>query len=153
MSGYAWAIWVCVGVALLIIELIGTTFYLLWAGLAAIVAGVCAWVFPEVWWVPWVTFVVVGIVLLLITRRYLHKLHGMETVPSNVETVIGKQGQVIDTIDARENRGRVRIDSEEWRARGPGFLQEGARVEVQAIQGATLIVVAIDEAETAPEAE
>jgi membrane protein implicated in regulation of membrane protease activity len=57
--------------------------------------------------------------------------------------VLGKCGYVVEELDPDSPRGRVRIDSEEWRAETPDgtSLPEGTRVSVQRIEGTRLIVV------------
>ena len=140
MADYWWAVWISVGVVLLIIELIATSFYLLWAGAAAIIAGIAAKLVPEAEWLPWVVFAVAGVILLFFTRRYASKLHGAALVPSNVDAMIGRRGRVVEAIDPAANRGRVRIESEEWRARAREFIAEGTLVQVLSIQGATVMV-------------
>ena len=130
----AWAIWMIAGVALLILELISMSFFLLWLAVAAILTGVVA-IFVHIWWVQWVVFAILSIVLLLATRPLARSIHGRVTQPSNVDALIGSRALVIETIDPLKNIGRVRIGSDEWRARAEQAIPLDAWAEVISVAG------------------
>ncbi len=58
--------------------------------------------------------------------------------------LIGAEGIVIQTIDPHENTGRVRVRSDEWRARSTAVIPERSRVIVYGIEGTTLLVSSAD---------
>lgn len=60
-------------------------------------------------------------------------------VPSNVDALVGSSAEVTETIEVHQ-AGRVKVVSEEWRARSSRELPVGARVQVLSIEGNTLIV-------------
>ncbi len=144
----AWAIWMIAGVALLILELISMSFFLLWLAVAAILTGVVA-IFVHIWWVQWVVFAILSIVLLLATRPLARSIHGRVTQPSNVDALIGSRAVVIETIDPLKNTGRVRIGSDEWRARAEQAIPVDAWAEVISVAGTTLTVRPAADAEAA----
>ena len=135
----AWAIWMMAGVVLLILELFSMSFFLLWIAVAAILAGVVA-IFVPIAWVQWLVFAILSIALLLATRPLARSLHGSVTLLSNVDAMVGQRGVVIDAIDPLKNVGRVRIGSDEWRARAEQAIPVDAWAEVTSVAGTTLTV-------------
>ncbi len=135
-------IWLVAGLALLILELFTTTFFLMWIGAAALVTALAAlWVHAT--WAQWLIFAVVSTVLLLATRGLARSIHGRVTVPSNVDQIVGQIGVVLEAVDPDENTGRIRIGSDEWRARSEARIPQGVRARVERVQGTTLWVAQI----------
>ncbi len=141
-----WAIWMIAGVVLLILELLSMSFFMLWIAVAAILAGVVA-IFVPIAWIQWLVFAILALILLLATRSLARSIHGRVTQPSNVDALIGSRALVIETIDPLKNIGRVRIGSDEWRARAEQIISEEAWAEVISVEGTTLIVRPAAEAE------
>ncbi len=139
-----WAVWILAGVVLLVIELLMGTFFLLWIACGAFVAGIVAIFTPAIWWISWLAFAVSSVILVLVTRPLAHSIHGRPAAPSNVDAMIGRTAVVIDTIDPVENVGRVRVGSDEWRARSDVHIPRGQTVKVLGVEGATLLVEAIE---------
>jgi len=132
-------LWLVVGLALLIIELFTMTFFLMWVGAGALLAAASALLTPAPW-VHWLVFFVASIVLLLATRPLARSIHGRVTVPSNVDSLVGQTAVVLEAIDPIANTGRVRIGSDEWRARSQHNIKQGAQVTIEKIQGTTMWV-------------
>ena len=61
---------------------------------------------------------------------------------------MGLQGTVLEAIDPAANTGRVRVRSEEWRARSAASIKQGAQVVIEKIEGTTLLVVELPAAMT-----
>jgi len=139
-----YAIWLIVGVVTLILELVAGTMFLIWIACGCFLAGAAAWLVPDITWVPWAVFVVSTSILLWLGRRLAHRLHSAATTPSNVDSMIGATAVVLEAVDPVENSGRVRIGSEEWRARSDQRFEEKERVKVSRVEGTTLIVSAVD---------
>jgi len=139
-----YAVWLIVGVVTLILELLAGTMFLIWIACGCFLAGAGAWLAPSVAWLPWAVFVVSTSILLWLGRRLARQLHAGATMPSNVDSLIGRIGVVLQTVDPVENIGRVRIGSEEWRARADTRFEEKEHVMVKAVEGTTLIVGAAE---------
>jgi len=135
-----YGIWIIVGVVALIIDLLSATLFMLWVAGGCFVAAIVSALLPEVAWAPWAAFVVATSVLLYLGRPMVRRFQQQRITPSNVDAVIGREGIVLETIDPVQNTGRVRIGSEEWRARADDQIQSGERVCVLGVEGATLIV-------------
>ncbi len=135
-----YGIWIIVGVIALIIDLLSGTLFMLWVGGGCFVAALVSWLSPGPSWAPWAAFAVSTAILLYLGRPLARRFREQKVVPSNVDAMIGKEGIVLETIDSVQNTGRVRIGSEEWRARADERIESGGRVCVLGIEGATLIV-------------
>jgi membrane protein implicated in regulation of membrane protease activity len=139
----AGVLWLIAAIVLLILEVFTGTFVILWLGIAAGIAGLFA--FFARGWVPWVVFVIASAVLLWVSRPLAHRLRGHSPAKTNVDAVIGQDAMVIETIDPVANTGRVRVASDQWRARAEGVVETGRRVRVVGITGTTLKVEPLDE--------
>ena len=146
-----WMMWMIAGAALLILELVSMSFFLLWIGVAALVAGVAA-IFVSTVWVQWLVFAVASVALLIATRPLARSVHGSVSQPSNVDAMIGNRALVIEAIDLAKNMGRVRVGPEEWRARADQAIPAEVWVEVISVEGTTLIVRLVSDTEAAPAA-
>ena len=135
-----YGIWIIVGVIGLIIDLLSGTLFMLWVAGGCFVAAIVSALLPEVAWAPWAAFVVATSVLLYLGRPLARRFQQQRLTPSNVDAVIGREGIVLETIDPIQNTGRVRIGSDEWRARSDEQIQSGERVCVLGVEGATVIV-------------
>jgi len=82
-------------------------------------------------------------VYIALFRRWLRARLTMKSTPSNVDAIVGKTGIVTKRIATAE-AGRVKVDTEEWRAElaGPEQAERavGASVKVEAVDGVTLKV-------------
>lgn len=135
-----YGIWIIAGMIALIIDLLAGTMFLLWVAGGCFVAGIVAAIFPGVAWAPWLAFVISTSVLLYLGRPLARRFQQEAVTPSNVDAMIGQEGVVLEMIDPVTNTGRVRIGSEEWRARADQRVESGERVCVLGVEGATLVV-------------
>lgn len=135
-------IWLGIVVVLIIIEIatLGlTTIWFAGGALAACIAALSGAALP----IQAALFLVVSILLLLFTRplavRYLNRNRTL----TNVESMIGREGVVLEAIDNLKARGLVRIGGMEWTARterDQDAIPEGTVVEVVKIEGVKAIV-------------
>ncbi len=133
-------IWLVVGLGLLIVELFTMTLFLMWVAIAAFLAAVAA-LLTGAAWVPWLVFSVAAVGLLIATRPLTRSVHARATVASNVDALVGAGGIVLQDVDNDENTGRVRVGSDEWRARSCGErIPVGEYVRILSVEGATLLV-------------
>lgn len=95
-----------------------------------------------------IIFLVVSVGLLLtLTKKFTKKYSNKETIPTNIDKLIGKTGVVIQGIgeDTYET-GLVKLDGEVWSAvssNGSSILK-GATVKVEEIKGVKLIVTPLE---------
>ncbi len=94
-----------------------------------------------------VVFIAVSIILLILTKPLVKKLHGRIEV-TNAGAVIGEQGVVIEKINNIEGVGAVKVQGKIWSARSSDentVINEGAKVKILDIQGVKVIVEKIGE--------
>ena len=136
-----WLIWILVAAALTAGEVLTMGFFLapiaLAALLAAAVAGVGLDVAPQ-----FVAFIVGSIASLAIVRPIARRhLHTPPRLRTGTAALVGSRAVVLERTTA--DGGRVKIGGEVWSARPfdeDQVLEEGARVEVLKIEGATALV-------------
>lgn len=134
--------WIIIFIMLLIIEIatLGlTTVWFAAGALAAFLAGILGAGLA----VQIVLFLVVSIVLLVLTRPVALKYFNNKRQSTNVESMIGRQGVVLETIDTIKSQGLVEVDGETWSARTDepeGVIPKDTVVSVEGVQGVKLIV-------------
>ncbi|MGD9495667.1 MAG: NfeD family protein [Armatimonadota bacterium] len=135
-----YGLWIIAGIIALIIDLLSATLFMLWVGGGCFVAALVSALLPGVAWAPWAAFAVSTSILLYLGRPLARRLQDQKLIPSNVDSMVGRAGIVLETIDPMRNTGRVRIDSDEWRARADERIEPGERVCVLGVEGTTLVV-------------
>jgi len=138
---WLWLIFVIVGLLFVLLELIvgvETGLDLVFIGSAFIIGGLATWPFHSWVW----TVIITGIICVayvVLGRRYIHRWTAVSKAKTNIDAIIGREGIVLKNI-ARNVDGRVKVGSEQWRARAEEDINEGDEVAVTGISGATLIV-------------
>ena len=146
MPAHYWWIWIIVAAVFVVAEILTAGFFLLWFGVGAAVAGVLTLMGLGATW-QLAAFVVVSFVLFLFSRRFADRFTKEQPPGIGADRFIGKQGVVIEGIKNSENKGRVRIDHEEWRAesasRNPTDVD--AAISVTGISGTYVTVVPVEQ--------
>lgn len=138
MAGF---FWLAVGVVAAVIEGLTTQLVSIWFAIAAPVAAIAALMGASPT-VQLLLFVVVAGLLFLFTRPLVKKNLTVKKQPTNADQLLGHVGIVTHPTDPSLGSGRVMIQGLEWAARlqSDGELKPGDRVEVESIEGATLLV-------------
>ncbi len=135
-------LWVALGAALIAIEIMTGSGWLLWASASAGVVAVAA-AFADMSF-PMAVLVFAGLTIVstLLARRYFPRsvLADAGDINDNVERLVGRSGAAVQPF--RGGAGRVLIDGKEWPAdlETDARLEAGARVEVIGISGVRLTV-------------
>lgn len=146
ISSWAWVFWLGLILVFVIIEVNTLEFTFLMLALGS-VGGLVAGLVGAPWWLQLVIAAVLALLLVLFVRPpLLHALRrNADPARSNVDALLGLGGTV--TVDFRFGAGQVKLaNGDVWTARvadgvAPGGLEEGSRVVVTAIEGATAVVV------------
>ena len=136
-----WVVWSIVAAALAVGEIFTLSFFLgpiaLAAALAAIVGAVGAPIELQV-----AVFIGASAASLLVLRPVARRhLRTPAALRSGTAALVGQRVVVLQRVDAES--GQVKIGGEVWTARPfdeDSVLEEGARVEVLKIEGATALV-------------
>ena len=102
-------------------------------------AAIVATFFTESWMIQSIVFIVVSVIALLVTKPLIKAFKGFETVPTNLDRVIGKSGEVIKKIE-KNKYGEVKIFGNVWTATSKKPIDVGEKVKVLDIDGVKLIV-------------
>ncbi len=140
-----WWIWVIVGVLLIIGEIFTAGFFLIWFGIAAIIAGIIAFFELSVVW-QGVAFVIISAILLAGTRRLAERYTKKQPPGIGADRFIGKVGVVLEEIDNDKNTGRVRVEEDKWRADSleGEIIAKDSNVQVIKIEGTHVVVKKVE---------
>lgn len=131
--------WLSLGGLLLVAEMLGAGFYLLWSGIAAVIVGVLAWLLPLSW--QWQSFL---FALLVTSIAYLW--WRWQTKHRLTPPVINQRGQQLIGLRAtlteatQDGYSRIKVGDSSWRIWSDIELAIGTEVTVVAIDGITLKV-------------
>ncbi len=140
-----WWIWVIIGVIFIIGEIFTAGFFLIWFGIAAIIAGIIAFFELSVVW-QGVAFVIISAILLAGTRRLAERYTKKQPPGIGADRLIGKVGVALEEIDNDKNTGRVRIDEEQWRAEslGGNVITKDSKIQVMKLEGTRVVVKKVE---------
>ncbi len=138
-----WHLWTIAGILLIIVEMLTYTFFAASFGVAALATAYASTkdvgLTREL-----ATFVIASTVCVFGVRPLFTKLiyKRSDNTPVLVQAMIGQAGTVVDEIEPQGGQGRVKTGGEEWRATATDArgIPAGVRVEIVAVQGATLTV-------------
>lgn len=94
-----------------------------------------------------IVFLAVSLLLLFFTRPVAKRFYNNKRTKTNVDSVIGEQCKVTETIDNFNETGTVLLNGLEWTARSKEnvVIEAGARVKVCAVDGVKVIVEQVAE--------
>jgi len=141
-NSWLWVIFVAGGLLMVLLELIvgvETGFDLVVLGSLLILSGL-ATSFVGNWWVTAVCACVLGLVYIIVGRKYVHRLRQWRTeIKTNIDAIIGESGYVVKVITSNTD-GSVSVRGQLWRARAEEDINNGEEIVVNDIVGTTLIV-------------
>jgi membrane protein implicated in regulation of membrane protease activity len=150
ISSWAWVFWLALILVFIIIEVNTLEFTFLMLALGS-VGGLVAGLLGAPWWLQFIIVAILALVLVLFVRPPLLRALGKGGDParSNVDALIGLGGVIV--VDFRRGAGQVKLaNGDTWTARladgAEADLDEGVRVVVTAIDGATAVVVPVERA-------
>lgn len=133
-----WLVWLIIVLVLAFIEITTVNLVSIWFIASGIVSLIVS-IFYDNFYVQFAIFVVLGIILLLTTRKLLEKLIKPKEVKTNLDRVVGMEAIVTEDINKHEI-GEVKVDGKKWSAESKNNLKVGDEVIVEAINGVKLIV-------------
>ena len=134
--------WFILIIILSIIEIATTNLVTIWfiaSGLVSLVLSI----FIDDLTIQFAVFVILGIILLLSTRKILNK-YFQKDEKTNLDRVIGMKGIVTDKI-TKDIIGEVKVDGKLWSAISDEYLKVGDEVLIASISGVKLIVEKVSE--------
>lgn len=138
-------IWGILGLALLAVEMLTGTMYILWFGVAAILLAILTWLMPALpVSLQLFLFSALSIVALVIWRRNYKKNSTDLHIGQSQGDEIGRIGTIVEAVSPRQN-GRIQfaqgvMGSREWAAVANEDIEAGAEAVIVAIEGNSLRV-------------
>jgi membrane protein implicated in regulation of membrane protease activity len=149
VSNEAWQMFWVIGAAVLAVAEMATAgFFMLPFAIGAAGAAVAAFLdAPE--GLQLGIFLVVSAISLVLLRSFV-KRGDQKQHSVGANRFIGQQARVLETVDPQAASGRVRMETEMWRATTDGaIIPEGTPVRIVGVRGTRLVVEPIDKGEGA----
>lgn len=146
MEQYMWIVWLALFVIMLVVEALGPALVSVWFALGALIAMIISFIPGVTWWIEIVVFVVISIAAFFALRPISKRFIKRNEVKSNVDSLIGKKGYVIEKISFL-NPGSCKINDVVWTAVALNEKEEIEKdevVEVVTIDGNKLIVKKVE---------
>lgn len=136
-----WQIWLITAGVCFIIEIFTVGFLIFWLGIAALLAMIISF-FTTNLIIQTAIFVVASGLLIFATRPLVNKVTPKDIIPTNVYSLVGKKGIVIENIDWSTGQGQIKCEGEIWSAktREQINIPKGAEIEIESIEGVKVFV-------------
>ncbi len=122
-------LWICIGVILLILEILTSTFFVLFFGLAALSTALllCFIIIPL--HVQVLIFACISLLYVAFLRKALNHKKRQPSLPQNDEEFLGKLALVYESI-SRNSPGKVLIGDTLWKATSSQEIPKGGKVKI-----------------------
>ena len=136
-----WMFWLIAAGIFFVGEMLTTGFLIFWLGLGSLLALVVS-LFTSNLIIQTAIFVISSILLILSTKPLVDKFSKKENIPTNVYTLKGKKGNVIEEINPTQGKGQVKVGGEVWSALCSENLviPKDSEVEIMEIRGVKAFV-------------
>ena len=133
-------IWLVIGLALVLLEMLVPGVYLIWLAMAALAIAVLAFVSAPPLALQVIAWVSLSLIFAFSARRWLRDRPIVSSDPllnNRAGRLVGETALVTQAIDS--GTGRVKVGDSEWTARGEDA-EAGARVRIVGARGTELLV-------------
>lgn len=137
-----WGFWLIASGIFFVLEIFTAGFLIFWLGIAGLFAMVTSFITASIG-IQTLVFVASSCVLILCTRPLINKFlkfDKTDTLPTNVYRMIGREGIVVEDINALAYTGKVKVYGELWSAISDMDIEKGTRVVVTEVDGVKLKV-------------
>lgn len=141
-----WQIWLIAAGIFFVAEIITVGFLIFWLGIGAILAMIVSFFTSNII-IQTAVFVISSAILIFATKPLVNRItKNDKTISTNVYSIIGKSGLVIEDINLVEGKGQIKVDGEVWSAicNGNSTIQAGTEVKVLEIRGVKALVEPIN---------
>lgn len=138
-------LWLILFVVFSAMELASLGLTCIWLAIGALAACFVG-VLGAPFWCQILVFIVVTIAVLIFIRPLAVKHINNKAEKTNVESMVGKSGLVVEDIDNVKAQGRVKIGGMDWTARSESgeSIAKDTLVVIQAVEGVKVIVKKAD---------
>ena len=141
-----WVMWLVVVVLLAIIEASTVNLVSIWFVISGLVALIVS-LFTEAFYIQFGVFVLLGIILLVITKPAMNKMLKEKETKLNLERILGMEGIVTEEIE-KNKIGEVKVDGKLWSAISDVKIPVNSVVKAVSIEGVKLVVEKVQEEKT-----
>lgn len=136
-----WQIWLIVAGVFFVAEIFTTGFLVFWFGLGSIFAMITSFFIQDII-VQTTVFLITSVIFIFATRPLINKFLKTKTVSTNVFSVVGKHGIVLQELNSIEGTGQIKLNGEVWSAEeiNGKNVPKDAEVVVVKISGVKAIV-------------
>ena len=136
-----WQIWLIASGVFFIIEIFTVGFLIFWLGVGALFAMLISFLTNNII-IQTTVFVISSGLLIFATKPLVNKITKKEVIPTNVYSIVGKKGIVIEDIDWSTGTGQIKSEGEIWSAKTNEQINipKGTEVEIESIDGVKVIV-------------
>ena len=130
-----WIPWLIVAGLCFVIEIYTAGFFIFWFGIGALLALVVS-LFTNNLFIQAIVFIVSSTLCLLLTKPLMKRFNkSTKTTPTNVYSIIGKEGFVIEDINAINSSGKIKVNGEIWSATSESDIEKDSKIRVKSING------------------
>jgi len=133
-----WAIWLVIVILLAIIEAGTVNLVSVWFIVSGIVSLLVSLV-SDSFFLQFGIFVILGIILMILTRPMLNKMIQNKNEKTNLERIIGMEGIVTQKI-SKNKIGEVKVDGKLWSAISDKTINVDSIVKVNSMESVKLVV-------------
>lgn len=133
-----WIFWLILVIVLSFVEIATVNLVSIWFVASGIVAMILSF-FIEDTAIITTIFILLGMLLLVISRPIVNKLRSKDNEKTNLDRIIGEDAIVTEEITKNEV-GEVKVDGKRWSAVSKEKCLKGDTVKVLKIDGVKLIV-------------
>lgn len=133
-----WILWLIIIIMLVYLEIITINLVSIWFIASGVVSLFLSFV-TDSFYIQFAVFVVLGLILMVLTRPFLVKKLVRKDVKTNLDRVLGMEGIVTEEIN-KQNIGEVKVDGKRWSAISDERVEKGSQVIVESIDGVKLVV-------------
>ncbi len=138
-----WLIWIIIGAIFIVAEIFSVSFFAGPIGLACLVTALINFSGASATW-QLVGFSATSVGLLLAVRPIWKRMmaNRADQEVSGIDTYVGRQGKITETVDTQAETGRIKIGGESWRAVPDKsiIIEEGTMATVIRIEGSKAVV-------------
>lgn len=136
-----WQMWLIASGVFFIIEIFTVGFLIFWLGVGALFAMLISFLTSNII-IQTTVFVISSGLLIFATKPLVNKITKKEIVPTNVYSIVGKKGIVIEDINWSTGTGQIKSEGEVWSAKTNEQINipKGTEVEIESIDGVKVIV-------------
>ena len=134
--------WLVIAIILIVIELFTVSLTTIWFAVGAICSAFCT-LFTDNLWPQLIVFIIVSVILFIFTRPFAMKHLHLGKEKTNIDSIVGQQAVVTETIDNIKGTGHAKINGLDWTARSTDeavTIAQGAVVTVREVSGVKLMV-------------